>query len=66
MPDAYVVDPATPVHLTKHGRAELLKVAESRFDAVITDLQAMRAHFVAAGDHESLGALASNLEGETW
>ncbi len=66
MKDAHVIDPATPVYLTRRGREELMAHAEAEFDAVMGELQAMRRRFVAEGDHESLSSLASNLQAETF
>lgn len=66
MKDAHVIDPATPVYLTRRGREELMAHAEAEFDTVIGELQAMRRRFVDAGDHESLGILAGNLQAETF
>jgi hypothetical protein len=66
MKDAHVIPTDAKLHVTKRGREELMATAEAEFDTVIGELQAMRRRFVDAGDHESLGVLAGNLQAETW
>lgn len=66
MVDAHIIDPATPLHVSKSGREELMATAEAHFDCVIGELRAMRDRFVLEGDAASLESLAQNLEAETF
>ncbi len=63
---AHVIPATAPLYLSRRAREERLAQAEAEFDAVIGELQSMRRRFVNEGDFESLGILASNLQGETW
>jgi len=55
-----------PRYLSPSQREELLAQAEAEFDAVIGELQSKRRQLVTVGDYETLGILASNLQGEVF